>query len=107
MLTLTDMVFGSVPVRCTLALVISLLFSGRALAAEVKTARVTQVIHEVNLREANAAPRPAAVNDNVPAGTAVGTGVDSRAELTFGDNTVTRLGAKSVFHFKTGRAFWN
>lgn len=88
--------------RCTLALAISLLLLGKTFAAEVKPARVTQVIHEVNLGEANATPRAAAVNDNVPEGTAVGTGIDSRAELTFGDNTVTRLGAKSVFHFKKG-----
>src|SRR5207302_2884390 len=69
------------------------------LAAEQKQARVTEVIHDVRLLAAKAAARPAAVNDTVREGTAVRTGTDSRAELTFTDLTLTRLGANTVFSF--------
>src|SRR5438067_6777639 len=68
-------------------------------AAEQKQARLTEVIHDVRLLAAQAAARPAAVNDTIHEGTAVRTGTDSRAELTFTDLTLTRLGANTVFSF--------
>lgn len=68
-------------------------------AAERKHARVTEVIRDVHLLAGQAAARPAAVNDAVNEGTAVRTGADSRAELTFADQTITRLGANTVFSF--------
>jgi hypothetical protein len=69
------------------------------IGAEQKQARVTEVIHDVRLLGAQAAARPAAVNDAVHEGTAVRTGTDSRAELTFVDQTLARLGANTVFSF--------
>jgi hypothetical protein len=42
------------------------------------------------------------VNDDVRQGTAVRTGADSRAELTFSDLTITRIGQNTVFSFKGG-----
>src|SRR5438105_14803618 len=78
----------------TAAGVASLLF-----AADQKQARVTEVIHDVRLLAAQTAGRSAAVNDTVREGTAVRTGTDSRAELTFVDQTLTRLGANTVFSF--------
>jgi hypothetical protein len=65
-------------------------------------ARVTQAIRNVQLLAPNAAPRPASINDNVRPGTAVRTGSDSRAELTFTDRTLARLGANSVLSFGEG-----
>jgi hypothetical protein len=50
----------------------------------------------------NASPRPAAVNDDVRHGTAVQTGVQSRSELTFKDQTITRLGEKTIFSVGEG-----
>src|SRR5262249_39482598 len=50
----------------------------------------------------NASPRPAAVNDNVRQGTAVQTGVRSRSELTFKDQTITRLGEQTIFSVGEG-----
>lgn len=67
--------------------------------AERKHARVTEVIHDVRLLASQAAARAAVVNDPVTEGTAVRTGTDSRAELTFADSTITRLGANTVFSF--------
>lgn len=66
-------------------------------AADLKEAQVTQVIQDVRLLPSNASPRPATVNDNVRQGTAVQTGVQSRSELTFKDQTITRLGEKTIF----------
>src|SRR5438094_6665216 len=78
----------------TAAGIASLLF-----AADQKQAHVTEVIHDVRLLAGQTAARPATVNDTVREGTAVRTGTDSRAELTFLDQTLTRLGANTVFSF--------
>jgi hypothetical protein len=71
--------------------------SNQVSADELKEAKVTQVIKDVRVVPSNVSPRPAAVNDNVHQGTAVQTGVRSRSELTFKDQTITRLGEKTIF----------
>ena len=71
-------------------------------AAQLKEARVSQVIKDVNLLPGQAAPRPARVSDQVRNGTAVRTGVESRAELVFTDQTLARLGANTIFSFNEG-----
>src|SRR5881227_2069533 len=71
-------------------------------ADELKEAKVTQVIQDVRILPSNASPRPAVVNDNVHQGTAVQTGVQSRSELTFKDQTITRLGEKTIFSVGEG-----
>jgi len=63
-------------------------------------ARVTQLIHEVSLLPPNAAPRPAVRNETVAETISVKTGGNSRAELTFADQTITRLGANTLYSFK-------
>jgi len=68
-------------------------------AAELRSARVTQIINDVKLLPGQAAARAAVVNESVSVGTAVRTGSDSRTELTFSDLTITRLGANTVFSF--------
>ena len=78
--------------------------SGFAIAAG-KEARVTQAVHDVRLLASNSATRPASVGDNVRPGTAVRTASDSRAELTFTDRTLARLGANSALGFGEGREF--
>ncbi len=91
-------------VPVTLCFVVMALGAGKpvALAAPLEEARVSRVIQDVRLLGSNAAPRPAAVNDDVKQGTAVRTGVDSRAELTFTDQTITRLGQNTVFSIRGG-----
>ena len=68
-------------------------------APQKKEARVTQVIKDVRLLASKGAPRAASVNDSVNEGSAVQTGDESRAEITFMDQTLTRLGANTVFSF--------
>lgn len=84
---------------------VCLFFIGRApvgTAAQIQQAHVSQVIQDVRLLEAQGAPRPAIVNDTVTQQMGVRTGVESRAELTFTDLTITRLGANTIFSFKRG-----
>ena len=71
-------------------------------ADDLQQAKVTQVIQDVRVLPSNASPRPAAVNDDVRHGTAVQTGVQSRSELTFKDQTITRLGEKTIFSVGEG-----
>src|SRR5205085_5512617 len=62
--------------------------------------RLTQLIREVNLLAPDVPVRPAVLNENVRETTAVRTGGESRAELTFTDLTITRLGANTLYRFK-------
>ena len=71
-------------------------------AAQLEEARVTQVVKDVKLLPTGAAARPASVSDEVREGTAVRTGVDSRSELKFSDQTLARLGANTLFSFAEG-----
>ena len=71
-------------------------------AAQLKEAQVTQVVKDVKLLPTGAAARPAAVNDDVRDGIAVRTGMDSRSELKFTDQTLARLGANTLFSFSEG-----
>jgi hypothetical protein len=64
----------------------------------LKEARVTQVVKDVKLLSGGE-PRPATLTDTVRGDTAVRTGAESRAELTFGDLTIARLGANTIFSF--------
>jgi len=77
-------------------------FPNKISADELKEAKVTQVIQDVRVLPSNAAARPAAVNDSVRKGTAVQTGVQSRSELSFKDQTITRLGEKTIFSVGEG-----
>src|SRR5947199_3487807 len=80
-----------------------LLFSSGAIllltAAQGEEGRGTQVVQDVKVLAPPVAARPAHLNDNVTDGSAVHTGADSRAELTFADLTITRVGANSIFSF--------
>ncbi len=71
-------------------------------AAQLNEAEVTRIIKQVEVLPEQAAPRPATVKDLIRGGTAVRTGVDSRTELTFPDQTLTRLGASTTFSFNEG-----
>ena len=84
--------------------VLALIFVGIVTSpgAQLKEARVTEVVKDVKLLPTGSAPRLAAVSDEVRNGTAVRTGVESRSELKFPDQTLARLGANTVFSFSEG-----
>ena len=56
----------------------------------------------MHLLTGKSAAKPASVNDSVAEGQAVRTGGESRAELTFTDRSITRLGANTVFTYGEG-----
>src|SRR5947207_13484318 len=73
-----------------------------AVAADFEQARVTQVVQDVKVLPSSGTSRQAAVNETVHKGSAVQTGVKSRSELTFQDQTITRLGEKTIFNVGGG-----
>jgi hypothetical protein len=81
----------------SLAFAFAIWFPNGVRADELKEAKVTQIIQDVRVLPSGAAPRPAAINDDVRQGTAVRTGIQSRSELTFKDQTITRLGEKTIY----------
>src|SRR5213596_1891093 len=80
-----------------LALALANWLPNQVTAAELEEARVTQVVQDVKVVPSGAAARPAAVNETVHQGSAVQTGTQSRSELTFQDQTITRLGENTIF----------
>jgi FecR protein len=66
-------------------------------ALDFSQARVTQVVQDVKVMPSGATARPATVNETVHQGSAVQTGTQSRSELTFQDQTITRLGENTIF----------
>ena len=89
-------------VTCLVALFATFLFSGIITAAPLTQAEVTRVYRQVSMVDPAAGKRPAVVHDLVKGNLGVETGVDSRAELLFPDNTLTRLAANTFFTFKDG-----
>ena len=72
-------------------------------ADELIEAKVTQVVQDVRVVPSDAAARPVVVNETVRQGNAVQTGTQSRSELTFRDQTITRLGEKTIYNIGGGR----
>lgn len=79
-----------------------LILAAPAMAAPLKSAKVTQAVNDVSIYTSSRDPRPANVGETIGGSNSVRTGRDSRAELVFTDQTVTRLGQNSVFRFRNG-----
>src|SRR5205823_2838357 len=77
-------------------------FVQQSAAGPLTSAEVTKIINRVSLIEPAKGARPAVVRDVVKDDLGIETGVMSRSELLFQDNTLTRLGAETFFSFKTG-----
>lgn len=72
-----------------------------ALAAPLTESTFTEVVKDVNVVAASTkAAQPANLNEIVHAPDLVRTGPASRAELTAPDQTITRIGANTVFSFE-------
>ena len=72
-------------------------------AEDLAEAKVTQIVQDVKVVPSGAAARPVVVNETVRQGNAVQTGTQSRSELTFRDQTITRLGEKTIYNIGGGR----
>ena len=73
-----------------------------AIAGELKEAQITQIYNQVQTLDPGKDARSSILHEVVHGETSVRTGAQSRGELVFTDNTVTRLGANTVFSFKNG-----
>ncbi len=79
-------------------------------AAPLTQSTFTEVVHDVNVvAEPSKTATPARVNELFQTPNLVRTGGDSRAELTAPDQTITRIGANTVFSFEPPDATstWN
>lgn len=86
--------------HCLLVLLAASL-AGKLPAAALKESTLTQVVNDVSVLTLPAqAAKTARVNDLVQAPEVVRTGAQSRAELKAPDQTLTRVGANSVFSFE-------
>ena len=68
-------------------------------AVPLTQAEITAVFNDVKVLPDGATPRHASLHDAIAGRTGVKTGIDSRAELTFNDQSLARLGANSLFSF--------
>lgn len=87
-------------VALALAGCVSLTTSVRA--AALQQATLTRVIKTVEVLPPGKKPEPASLGQLVQGDTGVQTGTQSRAELTFPDETLIRIGANTLFHFNKG-----
>jgi hypothetical protein len=81
-------------------ILVALLYPVALLGAPLTEAHVTKIINTVKLIDPAAGERSAKLDDVVRDEIAVTTGIKSRSELLFQDNTLTRLGPDSYFSFK-------
>jgi len=73
-----------------------------ASAEVLRTANITHVLNDVQVYPDAGSAHLATIGEKVTNSSSVQTGRRSRAELTFNDNTITRLGQNSVFSFREG-----
>ena len=71
-------------------------------AVPLTEAQVTKIINDVKIVDPAAGERQARLRDTIRDQIALTTGIKSRSELLFQDNTLTRIGPESYFSFKAG-----
>lgn len=74
--------------------------ANKLFAAGYSKAEFTRLHNQVNVLKGEEAPKPATVGQEITNITSVATGADSRAELRFPDQSLTRIGANSRFTLK-------
>jgi hypothetical protein len=73
-----------------------------AFAGPLKEAKINQIVNDVKVIEPSTGARPASLQDVIKDNLGVATGIQSRAELLFQDDTLTRLGPETFFSFQPG-----
>jgi len=71
-------------------------------AAPLDQAKVTRIINDVKVVDPDKGDRPAHLDDTIRGETGLRTGIKSRSELRFQDDTLTRIGPESYFSFRQG-----
>ncbi len=80
----------------------SLALSQAAPASSLSEARVTKIINDVRIVDPVAGAHRANLHDVIRDQIALTTGIKSRSELIFQDDTLTRIGPESYFSFLAG-----
>jgi hypothetical protein len=70
--------------------------------APLQQATITKMVNKVEIIPGGGQPEPASIGDVIDDRTGVRTGAGSRAQLTFNDQTIARLGANTLFSFDRG-----
>src|SRR4029078_5274851 len=76
--------------------------TNQSIAGPLTSAEVTKIINRVSVIDPAKGDRPATLREVIKDDLGLETGMRSRSELLFQDNTLTRLGAETFFSFKTG-----
>lgn len=71
-------------------------------AAPLQSATVTRVINDVKIYRPGTSAAQASIGSVIQGRSSLQTGRESRSELRFQDNTLTRVGQNSVFSFQQG-----
>lgn len=71
-------------------------------AESLQSAEVTRVVNDVRIYRPTTSAKKAAPGDTISGKTSLQTGRRSRSELKFQDDTLTRIGANSIFSFDRG-----
>lgn len=82
-------------------------FAFNASAASFSEAKVTEIVKDVSLLRPPSHVARASIGDKVAGSTTVRTGIKSRTELTFPDDSLLRLGSNTQFSFATGNRDFN
>lgn len=73
-----------------------------AFGEPLQSAKLTQAKNDVQVLSKSTSPRSANIGETISGATSIQTGRKSRAELSFQDDTLTRIGQNSIFSFKPG-----
>jgi hypothetical protein len=84
-----------------LPILFSLIIVTSVSADNLRSAKITQAFEDVKVYSGSSTGRAATVGETIDSSCSVTTGRRSRAELTFQDQTITRLGQNSVFSFRS------
>jgi hypothetical protein len=89
--------------KSTLLVLATVVVAASLLQADPLTeAHVTKIISDVRIIDPAKGTHAAAINEKIKDQIGLKTGVKSRSELLFQDNTLTRIGPETSFSFKAG-----
>jgi hypothetical protein len=71
-------------------------------AGPLTEAQVTKIINDVRVIDPAKGAHAASINETIKDEIGLKTGLKSRSELLFQDNTLTRIGPETIFNFKAG-----
>ncbi len=90
------------PIRFSILAALAFIAVPALQAAALTEAKITYIVKDVRTVASGKAPVPASLNELVDGRKSVRTGIESRTELLFNDQTITRIGANSHFTFADG-----